>query len=704
MTFIGVVTIFTFHLVYMVKKAHKLIPREISWLAFNERVLQEAADPTVPLIERLKFLGIFSNNLDEFFRVRVATLKRMEEFGRSAKEIMGISPTSLLKQIHRKVLVHQTRYEAIHAALIDALGKEKIHLIDETHLSREQGEFVKKYFREEVLPKLVPVMISNTPVFPYLKDRAIYFAIKLFSPVKGGKHFYSMIEIPTSNTPRFVLLPKIKEQRYIIMLDDVIRYCLNDVFSIFEFDHAEAFVVKLTRDSELDIDTDFFKPLAEKIARSVKQRKKGKPVSLAYDRTIPKDLLHFILNKVKADKSIQHLPGGRYQNLNDFLNFPDAGRHDLLYPPQKPLQHPELASATSVLDVVRRNDILLSFPYQTFSHVIDMLRESSIDPDVISIKITLYRVAADSNVVRALTNAIKNGKAVTVVVELQARFDEEANIYWARQLQEEGATVIFGVPGLKVHSKLVLITRKDDHKQVDYALIGTGNFSEQTAGVYTDHSVITCDKRITGEVSKLFNFYANNFKTGHYKQLIVSPFSMRKKFIKLIQKEIDNARSGHPAFITLKLNNLTDAEIVNKLYIAAAAGVEVNLIVRSSCAISQSKAKAHQNIHAISIVDKYLEHARILAFCNKGDIKVYLSSADWMPRNFDQRSEVALPVLDKKIKNELLDILDLQMKDNVKARILDPEMLNTFVQKSRGQLRHRAQVSIYKHFEQVLQV
>ena len=683
----------------MAKKVHKLIPREISWLAFNERVLQEAADPTVPLIERLKFLGIFSNNLDEFFRVRVATLKRMEEFGRSAKEIMGISPGSLLKQVHRKVLVHQTHFEAIHANLINELGREKILLLDETHLNQEQGEFVKKYFREEVLPKLVPVMISNTHEFPYLKDRAIYFAIKLFSRVKGGKHFYSMIEIPSSITPRFVLLPKVKEQRFIIMLDDVMRYCLHDVFSIFEFDHAEAFVVKLTRDSELDIDTDFFKPLAEKIAKSVKQRKKGKPVSLAYDRAIPKDLLHFILDKLKADKSIQHLPGGRYNNLNDFLNFPDAGRLDLLYPSQKPLQHEELAGAMSVLKVVRKKDILLSFPYQSFSHVLDMLRESSIDPDVVSIKITLYRVAADSNVVRALTNAIKNGKAVTVVVELQARFDEEANIYWARQLQEEGATVIFGVPGLKVHSKLVLITRKEDHKQVDYALIGTGNFSEQTAGVYTDHSLITCDKRITNEVSKLFNFYANNFKTGHYKQLIVSPFSMRKKFIKLIQKEIDNARSGHPAFITLKLNNLTDSEIVNKLYQAAAAGVEVNLIVRSSCAITQGKSKLQQNIRAISIVDKYLEHARVLIFCNKGDVKLYLSSADWMPRNFDQRSEIALPILDKRIKNELLDLIDIQLKDNVKARILDNEMLNTFVQKTKGQASQRAQVSIYKHFQ-----
>jgi polyphosphate kinase len=681
----------------------KYIPREISWLSFNERVLQEAQDKTVPLIERIKFLGIFSNNLDEFFRVRVATLKRMVEFKKKAKEVIGESPSKILKQIHKIGIRQQAKFEETYKDIIKELASHNIFIVNEKQLDEEQSVFVKKYFEETVLPTLVPIMIDTSPKFPYLKDKLIYLAVKLSYKEEGSKGIkYSLIQIPTEVLSRFLVLPKKEDKRYVILLDDIIRFSLKEVFSVFEVDKAEGYTIKLTRDTELDIDNDLSKSIAEKIEKSLKQRKKGKPVRLVYDSDIPADLLSFITKKIKMKKSGSLVPGGRYHNFKDFINFPKVGTRELQYSPLKSLPHPDLEKAKSLFTIIRKKDILLSYPYQSFNHIIDLLREAAIDPKVSSIKITLYRVAKNSNIISALANAIKNGKSVTVVVELQARFDEEANIYWANQLKEEGANVIYGVPGLKVHSKLFLITRKEEKGSVDYAHIGTGNFNEDTASLYCDHSLLTADERITEEVSKIFSFFNNNFKTGNYKHLVIAPFYMRKKFTKLINREIENAELGKEAYIILKLNSIADRDVVKKLYQAGEAGVKIKLITRSSCSIIPGVKNLSENIEAISIVDRLLEHARIFVFCNDGDEKIYISSADWMFRNFDQRNETAVPIYDNKIKKELRTILDLQLADNTKARIIDKDQSNTHKSAKEHEKKIRAQDDIYSYFKSKL--
>ncbi len=679
---------------------NKYIPRDISWLSFNERVFQEATDRTVPLIERMKFLGIFSSNLDEFFRVRVATLSRLAEVKKGVSEFIGEDPAKLLKQINKKVLEQQEELENVYSAIVNELASHKIFVVDDKNLNKEQSAFVLKYFHESVLPTLAPVMIETAPNFPYLNDKAIYFAVKLFrkGEVRKGMK-YALIHIPTDVLPRFVVLPKQGESRYIILLDNVIRFCLNEVFAVLEVDSAEAYTIKLTRDAELDIDQDLSKSIVEKIEKSVKDRKKGDPVRMVYDREIPKDLLQFIMKKIKTKKAITLIPGGRYHNFRDFMNFPGVGNRDLLYHYPAPLPHPELSKARSLFSVIKKKDILLCYPYQSFNHIIDLLREASIDPKVTSIRMTLYRLAKKSSIAYILANALKNGKSVTVVVELQARFDEEANIYWAKQLKEEGAEVIYGISGLKVHSKLLLITREEGNSTVTYGHIGTGNFNEDTAKFYSDCTLLTSDTRITSEISKVFHFYSNNFKVGNYDHLLVSPFFMRKKFIKYINKEIKNAEDGKEAYIILKLNSIVDTELVKKLYQASDAGVKVKLIVRSSCSLIPGIKGLSENIEAISIVDKYLEHSRILVFCNGGDERIYLTSADWMYRNLDLRNEIAVPIYDKKIREKLKKILEIQFKDNTKARILNLTQDNQYKPTLPGDKKVRAQDEIYNYFK-----
>lgn len=678
----------------------KYVSREISWLSFNGRVLQEAADKNVPLIERIKFLSIFSNNLDEFFRVRVAALKRIVPIHHHAKEVTGENPKKILTHIHDIVVEQQKKFEATFQNIVKELEAKRIFILNEKQLSKEQGEYVRNYFQETVLPTLVPIMINSIPKFPYLKDKAIYFAIKLFKKNDPKLSKYALIQIPTDIVSRFLILPKAEGRKYIVLLDDVIRYCLSDVFSTFDFDKIEAYTIKLTRDAELDIDNDLSKSIAEKISKGLKQRKKGKPVRFVYDSKIPIDLMSFIMKKMKLKKEHDLIPGGRYHNFKDFIKFPKLGSADMVYAGANPVFHKGLKSGKSLFKTIRKKDILLSYPYQSYSHIIDLLREASIDPAVTSIKITLYRVAENSNIIWALTNAVKNGKDVTVVVEIQARFDEEANIYWANELQEEGATVIYGVQGLKVHSKLFLITRKEDGKTINYAHVGTGNFNETTAKTYCDHSLLTCDERITDEVSKVFHFLSNNFKTGNYKHLIVSPFFMRKKFSKLINKEIENAKQGKEASCIIKLNSLGDPDIIKKIYSAGEAGVKVKLIIRSNCAIVPKTKESANNIEIISIIDKYLEHARIFVFHNGGDEKYYISSADWMYRNFDQRVEVACPIYDKEIQKELRTILNIQLNDNVKARLIDENHSNTYKNGTGDKIR--AQNEIYKYFSNKL--
>jgi polyphosphate kinase len=674
-----------------------IINRDISWLSFNARVLQEAADKTLPLIERIKFLGIFSNNLDEFFRVRVGTYKRMINIGKNAKYYIGENPAKVLQKIQSIVVTHQKEFDRIYEEILLELKKKNIFIVDENSISKNQGEFVKNYFKEMVRPLLVPIMIQHTNKLPYLRDKSIYLAVKLSHKIKNKDSRYALIQVP-DDLPRFVQLPASdkKDGTFIILLDDVIRYCLEDIFFVFNYDTYGAYTIKLTRDAELDIDSDLSKSITEKISKSLKQRKIGEPVRLVYDSQIPKDMLDFLTKSMKIDKNQALLPGGRYHNFKDFIQFPKVGGTELVNVPLPTLEHPKLKGNKSMFEVLKKGDILLTFPYQSFDHIIDFLREAAIDPAVTSIKITLYRAAKNSKIINALVNALQNGKAVTAVVELQARFDEQANLNLANKLQDEGATLIYGVPGLKVHSKIIYISRKEGAKTVTYAHIGTGNFNESTAKVYSDFSLFTSDQRITSEVEKVFHFFKNNYKTGAYKNLLVAPFFMRNKLLKLIQNEIKNAKANKPALIQLKLNSLTDEELIKKLYSASNAGVKIQLIIRGICSLVPGVKGMSEHIEAISLVDTYLEHARSMLFHNNGDELVYISSADWMIRNLDFRTEVACPVYDVALKNEIKKIFEIQWNGSTKVRLLNEKQDNPYRQAPDG-IKRRAQLEIYKY-------
>jgi polyphosphate kinase len=674
-----------------------MINRDISWLSFNARVLQEAADKTLPLIERIKFLGIFSNNLDEFFRVRVGTYKRMINLGKNARYYIGENPSKVLQKIQSIVVTHQKEFDRIYAEILLELKQKNVFILDEKALTKSQGSFVKNYFKEMVRPLLVPIMIQHTNKLPYLRDKSIYLAVKLSHKEKNKDSRYALIQVP-DDLPRFVKLPSSdkKEGTFIILLDDVIRYCLEDIFFVFNYDTYGAYTIKLTRDAELDIDSDLSKSITEKISKSLKQRKIGEPVRLVYDSQIPKDMLDFLTKSMKIDKNQALLPGGRYHNFKDFMQFPKVGGTELVNTPLPTLEHPKLKGNKSMFEVLKKGDILLTFPYQSFDHIIDFLREAAIDPAVTSIKITLYRAARNSKIINALVNALQNGKAVTAVVELQARFDEQANLNLANKLQDEGATLIYGVPGLKVHSKVIYVSRKEGAKILSYAHIGTGNFNESTAKVYSDFSLFTSDNRITSEVEKVFHFFKNNYKAGTYKNLLVAPFFMRNRILKLIQNEIKNAKAKKTALIQLKLNSLTDEELIKKLYAASNAGVKIQLIIRGICSLVPGVKGMSENIEAISLVDTYLEHSRSMLFYNNGNELVYISSADWMIRNLDYRTEVACPIYDVSLKNEIKKIFDIQWNGSTKVRILNEKQDNPYRQAPDG-IKRRAQLEIYKY-------
>lgn len=671
----------------------KFINREISWLAFNERVLQEASDPTVPLLERIKFLGIFSSNTDEFFRVRVATLKRMADIG-DVKYVLGGKPNKILAQIQEIILEQRFKSDHTYEELINELSNEKIFIVNEDKLNKTQGEYVRQYFQNQVRPRLVPIMIDSSPVVPALKDKMIYLAIRISHSESPLKFRHALIEVPTDQVQRFLVLPEVGGKQYIMWLDDVIRYCLDEIFSIFKVDTFHAYTIKLTRDAELDIDDEVSESYLQKITKSVKQRKKGRPVRFIYDEAMPADMLRQIVKKLSMHKGDNIIPGGRYHNFKDFMKFPKIGPPHLQIENRPPIPHPDIPLNHSMIDIVRKKDILLHYPYQSFNYVIDMLREAAIDPLVISIKMTLYRVAETSNVVNTLINAVKNGKQVTVVMELQARFDEENNILWANQLREEGAKVILGVPGMKVHAKLFLITRREKEAIARYAYIGTGNFNETTSRLYSDHGIFTAHKQITDDVNQVFNFLDNNTRRGSFRQLLVSPFFMRDALILNIAREIANARAGLPAYMILKLNSLVDEQMIDMLYEASKAGVKMKLIIRGICSLKAGVPGLSENIEAISIVDKFLEHSRILVFCNGGDEKIYIGSADWMTRNLDHRIEALCPIYDKTIRRQLKAFLSIEWEDNVKARILGETQENSY-KRSPGKPTVRAQDKIY---------
>ena len=683
----------------MGKKNLPFINREISWLSFNERVLQEAADITTPLVERLKFLGIFSNNRDEFFRVRVATVKRMIPLGKKAVPLLGTEPRYLLDQIQQKVIEQQQRFDEVYAEILQELRHNNVFIVNEKQLNARQKFWVKNYFSEEVLPAIFPIVIDDTKKFPYLRDKSNYLFMQLKSQQKKDIMRYGLVEIPVPALPRFVQLPDEKNKNYIILLDDVIRFCLKDIFSVFDYSPSSAYSIKLTRDAELDIESDFSDNLLEKISRGLKKRLKGQPVRLVFDETIPRPMLKYLMDRIKLTKKDNPIPGGRYHNFRDYINFPRLGKKKWIYDHPHPLSHPRLSDSTkSILKTIRENDLLLTYPYQNFNHIISLLREASIDPDVQSIKIALYRIADVSKVANALINAVKNGKQVTVLMELRARFDEENNISWTNRFQEEGVRVIFGVPGMKVHAKLFLITARINGSEILYAHSGTGNFNENTAKIYSDVSLLTADPRITAEVKKLFDYFENNFSSVSFKHLLVAPFSMRKKLLALIQKEIHFARKKKPASIVIKVNNLVDREMIEALYKASKAGVKVQLIVRGICSLCTEMEHWSENISGISIVDKYLEHARIFVFHHGGEEKIFISSADWMSRNLDNRIEVACPIYNDAVKREIKDLLQIQLSGNVKARLLEKRNQINYKIRSQGEKLFRVQVETYNYF------
>lgn len=684
----------------------KYIDREKSWLAFNARVLQEAGDETVPLLDRMRFLGIFSNNLDEFFRVRFAAIRRLTLTGISGEKFFnGISAQQLLNDITEIVIDQQAESLDILNDIEARLEKENIFTIDENDVTEAQENFLKDFFVQKVSPELVTIILNDLDHFPILKDTAGYLAVKLVTKIQNQEEDvdgnseirYAVIELPKTIN-RFVVLPPEGEKQYVIMLDDVIRLNLNKIFDIFDYESVSAHMIKITRDAQLDIDSDMSKSMLEKISAGVKDRRIGEPVRFIYDQTIEKDTLNFFLTNMKIDATDSIIPGGKYHNRRDYMDFPNLGRFDLLYKTNLPLPIPGLSLDENIMKKIAVKDYLVNAPYQSYSYVIKFLREAALDPKVTTIKITLYRLAKNSQIISSLINAAKNGKKVTVQIELQARFDEASNISYAEQMQTEGIELIFGIKGLKVHSKICVIERLEGKKVKRYGIISTGNFNEATAKVYTDVTLFTAHQKILKDVSKIFDFFDTNYRVHRYKHLIVSPHYTRGRFHKLIDREISHALAGRKTYMKLKMNSLSDTEMIDKLYEASCAGVKIQLEVRGICSLIPGVPGMSENIEAISIVDNYLEHSRIYIFGNASQTEVYISSADIMTRNLDGRVEVTCPIYDTEIKQELIDNFDLGWKGNVKARFHSQKLDNKYRQKGNNPV-FRAQLETYKYYQ-----
>ncbi|WP_316784282.1 polyphosphate kinase 1 [Pedobacter frigiditerrae] len=681
----------------MAKKKLPFLNREISWLYFNERVLQEAADETVPLIERIKFLSIFSSNLEEFYRVRVATLSRLVNLNDKAKALLGFNPKKVLNEIKNIVVKHERKFENLfQATLINELAQNRIFILNDTQLNVARGEFVRNHFRDKILSNLVPIMIDLDGPFPELKDRRLYFFVRLIK--KGSKkgEKYALIELP-SNLPRFLVLPETNGLKFIILAEDIIKYCLDDIFYVFNYDQIEAFSIQLTRDAELDIDKNISDKFIEELKTSLDKRKKGKPMRLLYDTEMPFDMLSVLVSKLKIEAE-GLIPGNRYHRFGDFIAFPNVGSKELEYPPVEPLKVKGLHRTESIFNKLAERDYLVNLPYQSYDYIILFLREAAIDPKVTEINITLYRLAENSKVINTLINAAKNGKKVNCVVELKARFDENANIFWTNRLMEEGVNVNYGLSDYKVHSKICLVKRIEKGRPVYYANLATGNFNEKTARIYCDHSIFTAKKEITTDLLKLFTALNKKTIAKDFKHLIVSPLDSRNKIYDLINREIKFAKSKKPAYMILKVNSLADEGIVEKLYEASNAGVQIKLIVRGICCLVPGVVGFSENITVISIIDKFLEHARVFIFGNNGKEEMFLSSADLMSRNFEHRVEVGFPVLDEQVRNEIRDIIEFQLQDNVKARDIT-KLNNNKYHKNRLTAKVRAQVQTYNYLK-----
>ena len=677
------------------KKGSPYLERDISWMYFNERILQEATRPHVPLLERLSFLGIYSNNLDEFFRVRMASQSRIAECGDRAAVRESEHAKKIIKQIGKLNAHYAKAYAQAVEQVTEELKRENICLVDDTEVTPEQLEFIRSYFRERLSGFIVPVWFSAIKWLDYENDENIYLAVKVSRTEPRPIADYAFLEVPVGPCGRFVRLPDHEGRSYLMYLDDVVRCCLPLVFEGLGFTSFEAYTFKFTRDAEMEIDNDLRTGILQKISKGVKSRKRGEPLRVLYDARIPKDLLKRVLRKLDLDSLDTVLASGRYQNHKDFMRFPDCGRADLRYPTWTPILKRELDGPASLLDRIRQKDRFIHVPYHNFDSFIRILQEAAVSKEVESIKITLYRLARESKVVRALIGAARNGKKVTVVIELLARFDEASNINWSKRMQEAGIKVIFGVEGLKVHSKIVHIGMK---RGADIACISTGNFHEGNARTYTDCMLMTASRRLVKDVDSVFGFIERPYTPVRFKELLVSPNEMKNRFVALINNEIKNRKSGKPAYIKIKINHITDPVMVEKLYEASRAGVDIDLLVRGNCSLVPGIPGVSDHIRIAGIIDRYLEHSRIFVFAAGGEERVFIGSADWMPRNLDNRVEVITPVYDPEVKEEMKRIVDFGLRDTLQARIVDGEGKNLFKQPDEGGQPFRSQEALYEYY------
>ncbi len=686
---------------------HKIVPskskfiiRDLSWLSFNGRVLQEAEDTGNHLHDRLRFLGIFSNNLDEFFRVRVATLNKMVKLGGAAKMQLESNPDKILKQIQSTVVNQQSAFERIFKEIVDELAEQNIFLKTEKQLNKEQREFVTRYFDEKVHTRIVPLMVESIPTMPLLRDRSIYLACVLGHDTNPLMQRYALIEIPVGELSRFVLLPSKRGVHDIILLEDVIRFNLPYLFAPFGFNRFMGHTIKVTRDAELDMDSDLQSNVIDELEKGLKNRKKGKATRFVYDKQIDPNLLDWLVKRLSLSRKDNLIPGGRIHNFKDFMDFPKSVFSNLNERP-RPFVHPLLQQPCRILDVLSRTDVMLHLPYHSFDSVIDLLRESAIDPAVVSIKITLYRLASDSKVINALINAVRNGKQVVVVIELKARFDEEANLRWRRRLEEEGVTVKIGLPNMKVHAKICVIKRREFNQTRHFGFVSTGNLNESTARIYGDHCLLTSNSKILADVNKVFECLErespNLVLLKSLKTLVASPVSTRKFFQTLIDKQVALAKKKRPASVIVKLNSLSDKPMIENLYNASKAGVQLELVIRGICCAITDQKSFKVRPRAISIVDQYLEHARVMIFGQGASRQVFISSADWMSRNLDNRVEISCPIENQIWQDELSHIMNIQLRENQKARILDSALSNQYVDKEDGDVECRSQILIYQY-------
>lgn len=678
----------------------KIFDRELSWLSFNHRVLQEARDPSVPLYERLNFLAIYSSNLDEFFRVRVASIRSLLNLKEKSKATLPFQPRILLKKIKEAVNKQQVEFGRIYKEeILPHLEEENIFLVNKEKLNDAQTQFIKYYFRDQVVPFVQPTLLDKKRVSTFLHNRAIYLAVrlkskkKLISTIKKRiqRFKYAIVEIPADRLARFITLPSENGKHCVMFLDDIIRINLPLLLPGYQIESC--YSIKLTRDAELYIDDEFTGDLLTKIKRGLSKRKTGTPSRFLYDEQMPNDFLKFLKESLQL-KNDDLIPGGNYHNFNDFFNFPKFSKPNLEYEPMPPHLCKELEGAVSIIEVISGKDMLLTFPYQSYGYIIKFLEEAADDVNVKSIKITLYRIANDSLIVRSLVKAVENGKDVTAFVEVKARFDEETNFISVETLLKAGVKVYSSFPGLKVHSKLCLIERIEKTKSQYYSYLATGNFNEKTARVYADYGLFTASQELCKEVKKVFNLLERKSKHEKFKHLLVAPFNLRKKLIELIDNEIKNIQEGKTAGIILKLNSLEDRKMIKKLYEASQAGVKIKLIIRGICCLVPGIKGLSENIEVISIIDRFLEHPRVYIFHNNGDSKYFLSSADWMKRNLSRRIEVAFPVYDKNIQKLIQKMIDLQWNDSVKAREIDQDQKNDY-KRNESEKNIRSQYEIY---------